>query len=146
MSFRILVAAASLLTAGAAGVTLTPAGAKVTVFRASLSAPPAGRAMPAGCTLVSTSRPAEINELDLEGQKQPFRAERNRAAAEGANALLVLTRMTISRHDDECPSTSPITDCPPSFGAWYRVVYENYTCTPEALQDLLSRGSRVSSN
>jgi hypothetical protein len=77
-------------------------------------------------------------ELDLEGQKDPFRAARNEAGAAGANALLVLSQMTISRRDLECPPSSPITDCPPSFGAWFRVVIESYTCTPDALQQLSS--------
>ena len=75
-------------------------------------------------------------EVDLEGQKDPFRAARNEAGAAGANALLVLSRMTISRHDFECPGSSPITDCPGSFGAWYRVQIESYACSADALRRL----------
>ncbi len=77
-----------------------------------------------------------MTELDMEGQKDPFRVERNEAGAAGANALLVLSRMTISRHDSECPGSSPITDCPPSFGAWFSVVIESYACTPDAVRRL----------
>jgi hypothetical protein len=75
----------------------------------------------------------------MEGQKDPFRRERNAAGAAGANALLVLSRMTVSRHDSECPGSSPITDCPPGFGAWFRVVIESYVCTPDALRGLSAR-------
>jgi hypothetical protein len=94
--------------------------------------------MPRGCSLLSSKPPIAMPELDLEGQKDPFRADRNEAGAAGANALLVLSKMTISRHDGECPGSSPITDCPPSFGAWFRVVVESYACTPEALRQLSS--------
>jgi hypothetical protein len=87
---------------------------------------------------VTRNAPVGMPELDLEGQKDPFRAQRNEAGAAGANALLVLSEMTISRHDSECPGASPITDCPPSFGAWFRVVLESYACSPEAVQELQS--------
>jgi hypothetical protein len=36
----------------------------------------------------------------------------------------------------ECPGSSPITDCPGSFGAWFRVAIETYACTPDALRKL----------
>jgi hypothetical protein len=75
-------------------------------------------------------------ELDLEGQKDPFRRERNAAGVAGANALLVLSQKTIGRRNMECPGSSPITDCPGSFGAWFRVAIETYACTPDALRKL----------
>ena len=123
---------------GAACVTLSPEGAQVSVFNAPLNAPAAQRSMPDGCRLLSRRRPFGLSELDLYGQRDPFRAERNAAAAAGANALLVLSEMRISRHDPECPGSSPITDCPHSLGAWYRVAPEAYECTPDALRDLES--------
>ena len=78
-------------------------------------------------------------ELDFDGQKDPFRVERNEAGAAGANALLVLSQMTLSRRDSECPTSSPITDCPPGFGAWFQVVIESYACTPDAIRELSAR-------
>jgi hypothetical protein len=77
-----------------------------------------------------------MTELEMDGDKVPFRLQRNDAAAAGANVLLVLSRLTMSRHDVECPGGSPITDCPPSSGAWYRVIFERYACTPEAIRAL----------
>ena len=112
--------------------SLTPEGARVTVYQVPLDRPSPQRQMPSGCRLLSATPTHSISELDLTGQKDPFRAERNAAAAAGGNALLVLTRMVIPRHDMECPGSSPITDCPPSFGAWYEVKVETYACTQEA--------------
>jgi hypothetical protein len=127
-----------VLIAGAmAGcVTLTPDGAGVAVYRAALDSPPSKRSMPDGCRLLAAKPPVDMTELDMEGQRDPFRAQRNDAGAAGANALLVLSRITVSRRDSECPTASRITDCPPSLGAWYRVVFESYACTPDALTRL----------
>jgi len=119
-------------------VTLSPAGAHVSVYRAPLDAPPALRSLPEGCRRLSAKPPISMPELDLEGQKEPFRVERNETGEAGGNVLLVLTQVTRPRQDFECPASSPITDCPPSFGAWYRVVFESYACTPDALHTLSS--------
>jgi hypothetical protein len=116
--------------------TLTPHGTMVSVYRTSLDALPAERRMPDGCRLLSTTPPVSMAEIDLEGQKDPFRSERNETGAAGGNALLVLTRMTMGRRDPECPTASPITDCPATVGAWFRVVFESYACTPDALTQL----------
>jgi len=108
----------------------------VPVFRAPLDAPPSGRTMPSGCRLVTATSPVSITEAEIESQKDPYRVQRNQASAAGANALLVLSRVQVSRRDLNCPSSSPITDCPLSSGAWYRVVFESYACTPDALKTL----------
>jgi len=108
----------------------------VSVYRAPLDAVPSIRRMPEGCRLLTAKTPVSMTELDLEGQKDPFRRERNAEGAGGANALLVLSKMTVSRQNSECPSSSPITDCPPSFGAWFDVVVESYACLPDALRKL----------
>ncbi|HMF94717.1 MAG TPA: hypothetical protein VKE96_10505 [Vicinamibacterales bacterium] len=130
MRWGLLVLAAAVSSCA----TLTQEGLRVSVFRAPLNAPPAQRSMPSGCRLLFTKPRVSMPELDLEGQKDPFRLQRNEAGAAGGNALLVLSRMTISRHDSECPGSSPITDCPPSFGAWFDVVIQAYACTPDALR------------
>src|SRR5262245_39320865 len=102
----------------------------VSVYQAPLDAPPPKRAMPDGCKLLHTTSPVSMTELEIEGQKDPFRTQRKETAAAGGNALLVLSKVTIGRRDFECPSTSRITDCPPSSGAWLQVVFESYSCTP----------------
>ena len=116
--------------------SLTPDGSRVQVFQAPLDRQPSHRQMPSGCRLLATTPQHSMNELDLKGQKDPFRVERNAAGTIGGNALLVLTRETMARRDFECPSSSPITDCPPSVGAWYDVRIETHACSPEALRAL----------
>jgi hypothetical protein len=110
--------------------TLTPEGAGVAVYRAALNGTPSRHAMPPGCRLLATKPAVDMTELDIEGQKDPFRVQRNEAGVAGANALLVLSRMTSSRRDFECLGASPITDCPPSFGASYRLVFESIRALP----------------
>ncbi len=118
--------------------TLTKAGSQVTVYRASLEVPAAQRAMPEGCALTASKPVAWMTELDLEGSKDPYLLQRNETGAAGGNVLLVLSRRVTSRRDFECPSSSPITDCPGSSGGWFKVAFESYTCTPDALQNLMS--------
>jgi hypothetical protein len=120
-------------------VTLTTAGSNVRVFRAPLEAPLDRRAMPADCRLVAATQPIPMTELEIEGQKNPFARERNAAGANGGNALLVLSKEVIGRRNFDCPSASPITDCPGDSGAWFRIAFETYACTPEALLQLSTK-------
>jgi hypothetical protein len=128
----LLIAAAAAL--GCA--TLTPEGARVSVYKAPLEGPPGEHGMPEGCRFLAAKPPVSMTELEIEGQADPYLAARNEAAAAGANVLLVLSRLTVSRRDMNCPAASPITDCPPSSGAWFRVVFESYDCAPDALRKL----------
>jgi hypothetical protein len=111
----------------------------VAVYKASLDTAPANGRMPDGCRLLAQKPPVDMTELEIEGQKDPYRVFRNEAGAAGANALLARSRVIVSRRNFECPSASRITDCPGSSGAWLRVVFETYACTPEALRDLDAR-------
>jgi hypothetical protein len=102
----------------------------VSVYRAALDAPQDSRSMPSGCRLVKATQPVSLSELELEGQEDPYHAQKKEAADSGANALLVLSKIAVARRNVECPPALKITDCPPSSGAWYRVAFESYTCTP----------------
>src|SRR5262249_39630787 len=112
--------------------TLTHQGAGVSVFEVPQTAD-ANTKMPDGCTLVATKPPVKLTELEMFGQKDPYRLMRNEAAAAGANTLLVRSHMIIARRDFDCPAKSPITDCPGSDGAWYEVTFESYSCSADAL-------------
>ena len=114
-------------------VKLTPEGSRVSVYQARMNAAPADRSMPAGCTLIAAEPAKHMTELDLDGQKDPFRKARNEAGAAGANALLVLRRTLIGRRDPECAAAMRITDCAGSLGAWFDVTVESYTCPSDAL-------------
>jgi hypothetical protein len=113
----------------------------VAVYQAPLDAPPARRAMPSECRLVHAGKRVSLTELDMQGQKDPYHVQRREAAAAGANALLVLSKQVISRHDPDCPGASPITDCPPGSGAWFDVVFESYACPADVLERLSRTGA-----
>jgi hypothetical protein len=125
-----------LAIASGCAIPLTTQGARVVVVRRPLDPAASRQPVPAGCRLVATSPTLSRTELDLEGQHDPFRAERNEAGAAGANVLVVRSRMTVSRRDFSCPASSPITDCPASSGAWYDVVIESYACSKDGAQAL----------
>ena len=108
----------------------------VAVFSAPLDGPPSGRAMPPDCRLIQSSRPTDMTELDMEGQRDPYRVQRAQAAAAGANALLVLSKVIQPRRDFDCPRGLRITDCPASSGARFQVVFESYACSVDALRTL----------
>jgi len=116
--------------------TLTSGGAAVSVYRAPLDAKSSAALMPAGCRLLSEKAPVSLTELEMEGDKHPYRVQQNEAAAAGANVLLVRSRTIVDRRDYECAGASPITDCPPSSGAWYRVVFVSYACSADAIRSL----------
>jgi hypothetical protein len=115
-------------------VTLTPQGAQVAVFRAQLDGPPAARALPDGCQKTGSLGEDRFSEQDLAGQADPYRRQRNAVGAAGGNVLLALMHQTSPRTNPDCPNSVPIRDCAGYSGAWYRVVFETYTCTPEALK------------
>src|SRR5262249_20256917 len=129
----------SVIGACGCATALTPQGAHVGVYQASSSSAPAESQMPDGCRLVATKPPVSMAEVEMTGKKDPFRTQRNEAGAAGANALLVRSRVTMPRRSFECPSAMPITDCPGSSGAWFDVVFETYSCTPESLEELAGR-------
>jgi len=122
----------ALLTS--ACVTLTPEGARVAVYKAPLDGPPARREMPDGCRKMATLGEDRFSEQMIEGQADPYRLQRNVVGGAGGNVLLVLMQQTSPRVDPECPKGAPIGDCPGYSGAWYKVVFESYACTPEALR------------
>jgi hypothetical protein len=125
-----------LVMLGCGCATRPPDLAGVRVYEASLDAVAAQRAMTSGCRLVKTTKKTSMTELDMTGQKDPLYVQRRDANRAGGNALLVLSRQVISRHDPECPGASPVTDCPPGSGAWFDVVFETYACTLDALDKL----------
>ncbi len=117
---------------------LSPQAAKVAVYQAPLDAPAAAKGMPAGCTEVATQPLTYLSEFAMTGVDDPYRVERNAAAAQGANVLLVLSSQIVPRQCFNCPAASPITDCPPCEGAWFDVVFASYACSPEGLAALPS--------
>src|SRR5262245_17937045 len=124
----------ALLTCGCR--TLTPKGAGVAVYQASLDDPPAKREMPDGCRKVATVGEDRLSEATMEGQADPYRRQRNAVGDSGGNVLLVLRQQVTPRNFAECPKGMAIGDCPGHSGAEYKVAFESYECTPEALKAL----------
>ena len=131
---RLLVFLFALLASSC--MTLTPAGARVSIYNAPLNGPADLRAMPNECRKLSESAQEWMTEADIAGQAGPFTKQLNASAAAGGNVLLVLKEQIRSRRDPDCPASSAIRDCAGSSGAWYNVVFESYMCTPEAIQTL----------
>jgi hypothetical protein len=123
----------ALLVIASSCATLTPEGARLSVYTASLDVPPARRELPDGCQRLLVLPTDRMSEREMEGQAHPFWRQRNAAGASGANVLLVLKKPAGARNDFECPNSSPITDCLGSSGAWFTVNFEGYRCTPEAI-------------
>ena len=92
--------------------------------------------MPNGCRAIQTTPQRWMTELEMEGQRDPYKAERASAAAAGGNALLVLSKVIMPRRNFDCPTAVRITDCAGSSGAWLQVVFESYACTAGALKTL----------
>ena len=115
-------------------LALTPEGARVTVYKTPLDVSAASPVMPAGCRKISSLGEDRFSEMEIDGQADPFRRQRNTAGGTGGNILRVVTQQTSPRTSPECPKGVPIGDCPGYSGAWYKVVFENYECTPDALK------------
>jgi hypothetical protein len=122
-----------LLASGCA--TYSPLAAQVSVYRQPVNDFSSAAPMPAGCRSVSAKPVVPMTELEMIGDKQAFRRQREEAATSGANTLLVRTHLVHPRGFN-CPVASPITDCPGTSGAWYDVVFEGYACDAEALEKL----------
>ena len=90
--------------------------------------------LPAGCRLLASHPSVDLTEREL--ALFEFARERERSAASGGNVVLAREEITVPRRDDDCPAASPITDCPPSEGAWFRVTYDDYACSAEAADEL----------
>jgi hypothetical protein len=130
-----LLACATLLGCATAA---SPAAQAVRVLQKGAATPetPAGP-LPEGCRLIGANPSVDRTEREL--ATSDFIPERERAAGAGANLVVARSEMLVPRQNYDCPAASPITDCPPSEGAWYRVVYEDYACSPAALDALPRR-------
>lgn len=91
--------------------------------------------IPVGCRMVAEGPPQFWSETDLVSA-DTFRSERTRAAALGANALLLVEKLVRPRDDFNCAAAQPIGDCPKTLGAWYQVTVRSYVCDDAARRAL----------
>jgi len=135
-----------LLTTGAAACSsLTPEGARVKVYEASLSTPESARSLPEGCKLLSTTAP--IDQMESERHvSDPYRAQRNDTADRGGNTLLVLSDRFVTRYKTDCASSDTSPDCQSRAQNWYKVSFASYACTPEAESTLAAKASEAAAS
>ena len=134
-----------VLLAAAACSSLTPEGARVKVYEASLSSPEAARALPEGCKLLSTTAP--VDQMESERHvSDPYRAQRNDTAGRGGNTLLVLSDRFVTRYKTDCASSDTSPDCQSRAQNWYKVSFASYACTPEAETTLAAKASEAASS
>lgn len=111
------------------------AGPAVAVYEAQARQPAAQRAMPEGCRLVGTS--GAIDQMESErAADDPYRRQRRETADRGGNVLLAVTETLVNRPNSECPSNDTSPDCIKRGQSWYRVSFEQYACSPEAMTRL----------
>ena len=132
-------AAATLLAGRCASAQSDPArGVRVVHLREGYGAPTGP--LPAGCRQIASHPSVEQTELELAVSE--YDKERARTAEAGGNVLIAREEVIVPRRNLDCPVGSPITDCPPAEGAWFRVVYEDYACSAEAVDELSRRPAR----
>jgi len=135
VSIAALLGAALLAaTSRCASAPVSPAAQNVRVFHVGEGYGARVVPLPAGCKLLTAHPSVQQTERDLAISE--FKSERERAAAAGGNVVFAREEMIVPRQGYDCPARSPITDCPPSEGAWFRVVYEDYTCSADAMTEL----------
>ncbi|MGH9317638.1 MAG: hypothetical protein ACRD1P_11110 [Thermoanaerobaculia bacterium] len=127
----------ALLCAGCA-TTLTKEAAQVAVYEADASAPEESRRLPEGCRLLETTKPVDQMESERYASSDPYRLERNEAAARGGNVLLVLSDRIVNRPNLDCSASDRSPDCLRGGQTWYQVSFASYECSAEALQTLAS--------
>ena len=136
-AMRPLAAAAALLSAAAlhcASAPGSPAAQAVRVLHVDEGGGAIAAPLPDGCRLIAAHPSVQRTEREL--ALSEFESERGRAAAAGANVVLARQEMIVPRQNVDCPVKAPITDCPPSEGAWFRVVYQDYACSADAVAEL----------
>jgi len=137
MNRRLTLAAIlPALSLACASTKLTPGGAAVKVYETDRPSSEPAAHLPAGCRMLSASRPFRQQASERVNVKDPYRADRNAAAEQGGNVLLVRSSRVIELKKTECPTTDRSPDCQGTDQSWYDVTVESYACDSPALAAL----------
>jgi hypothetical protein len=120
---------------GCASTARPSRGPAVAVYEADAKQPAGQRAMPEGCRVIGTSGPID----QMEGERasgDPYQQQRRETSERGGNVLLALSETVVNRPTTDCPSNDTSPDCLKSGQSWYRVRFEEYACSPEAVSQL----------
>lgn len=96
---------------------------------------PSRRGLPDGCHLLGAARPVEQMESER-ASSDPYRRQRVETAEKGGNVLLAISDTIVRRPNLDCPSNDTSPDCLRGAQSWYRVAFEEYACSPEAVERL----------
>lgn len=130
----------TLLAVLGAGCTtaLSPEGARVRVYGADASAPEGAADLFTGCRMIEKTAPFDQQESER-AVPDPYRRERNDAAARGGNVLLVYSQPIVKRPGTDCSPRDQSPGCLEASQTWNRVSFGYLACTPEAVGRLDSR-------
>jgi hypothetical protein len=133
---RKTIGLALLSLATFACASLTPEGKAVRVYSTQLKtagapAPP----LPSGCRMLKSWGPI-TEETEARHIADPYRAQRNEAAAAGGNVLLVRSYRFMEKKKTDCPMSDNSPDCAANAQNWYKTSFDSYGCDASALQAL----------
>src|SRR5262245_17074981 len=107
----------------------------IPVYEAMASGSAAGPPPLEGCRSLAALPAVELSDYERYGD-DPYRRERREASEKGGNVLLASVRTLVNRPNLECPSSDRSPSCLRSGRSWYRIGFDVYSCSPEALTRL----------
>jgi hypothetical protein len=134
MKRAILLTLLAALGTGCA-TTLTKEGAAVKVFGLDETVKDAEAAIPGTCRLLERTAPFDQQENERLVEN-PYARQRNEVAARGGDMLLVRSKTLIRQPSPDCAPGDKSYGCREASQTWYRVSFDYYACSPEALRDL----------
>jgi hypothetical protein len=123
----------AMLVFGCAGSR--PSTAAVSVYQARASAAPSSRGMPEGCRSIGVLPAVELPDSERYGDN-PYRRESRATGENGGNVLLAVSETLVDRPSTECPSSDRSPGCLRTGNSWYRISFESFSCSREALAKL----------
>ena len=132
---RALFGLSTAVAALGCATALSKEGAKVRVYQTDPTVRDAAASLPAACRAVGTSGPVDQMESERAGA-DPYRVQRNDAAAHGGNVLLVDSQPLILRPNTDCSPRDQSPQCLEASQSWYRVTFLYYACDAEAVRRL----------
>jgi hypothetical protein len=135
---RVILLPLVLALCAACTTALSKEGGQVKVYGADASTPEASDRLLEGCRLLEKTAPFEQQESERAAE-DPYRRQRNDAAARGGNVLLVYSQPILRRPNTDCSPKDQSPGCLEGSQSWYRVFFGYYACAPEAVGRLDSR-------
>lgn len=93
----------------------------------------------AGCRTAATFWAPRVRSSRWKASvRAPIRigASESRPRKKGGNVLLAISDTIVRRPNLDCPSNDTSPDCLRGAQSWYRVAFEEYACSPEAVERL----------